>query len=106
MTTQLTRQLCYEHHCSEFDTLPNVRIYEASYWRTVSADECEICWPAAAERDRLRQVNAELVSALEQCITALSAATCTCNDDRDCQRCHAARKARAAVRYGRDGRGY
>ena len=37
----------------------------------------------------------EMREALEHTLTALQTAPCTCNDDRDCQRCNANRQARA-----------
>ena len=37
------RNLCYEHHCSEFDELPSVSRWQASTWRTVERADCEIC---------------------------------------------------------------
>ncbi len=39
-----------------------------------------------------------LLEALETAKSALSGTPCSCNDDRDCQRCHANRQARAAIK--------
>jgi len=42
------RNLCYHHHCQEFDKLPNAHRHLAADWRTV--EPCELC---TAERERL-----------------------------------------------------
>lgn len=51
----------------------------------------------AAELVRRWNCHEELLSALRECLPVLAAAKCECNDDRDCQSCHANRKARAAI---------
>jgi hypothetical protein len=42
----MKRQLCYRHHCQEFDKLANHNRYLAAEWRTVPESECELCTPA------------------------------------------------------------
>jgi len=49
------RDLCYTHHCSEFDKLPNAMRHLAAEWRTVKPGECEIC------QEELRQARATIV---------------------------------------------
>jgi hypothetical protein len=39
----LYRDLCYEHHCSEFDELPSASRWRASTWHTVEKVGCEMC---------------------------------------------------------------
>lgn len=46
---------------------------------------------------RLIAAAPELLEALIQAELALSGALCSCTEDRDCQRCHAWRKTRAAI---------
>ena len=41
----MNRNLCYKHHCQEFDKLPDARRHEASYWHTVDPTNCELCNP-------------------------------------------------------------
>ena len=38
-----------------------------------------------------------MLAALRETVSALSAMPCACTEDRDCQRCFANRKARAAI---------
>ncbi len=47
--------------------------------------------------DATRSAAPDLLDALEQTRSALTGAPCTCNDDRDCDRCYSRRKAKQAI---------
>ena len=50
-----------------------------------------------AKIEWLKEVNGELLEACKETIPILKTVACNCNDDRDCQRCHALRKIKQAI---------
>ncbi len=50
----LYRDLCYKHHCSEFDELPSASRWRASTWHTIEKTGCEMCERGQEETDSAR----------------------------------------------------
>jgi len=60
----MKRNLCYHHHCQEFDKLPNSQRHMAADWRTV--EPCELC---EAERADLLAAMETLITDIDSCET-------------------------------------